>query len=476
MRISRCEPLKRKRFGSDGKRMPQTPARPSPSEGGFVLIEVLVSALIIAIVASGVLALLQTTTHSAGEQRDSAKGFAVAQEDQARLRAMRLNALDGLSQITEPKLDGTKFKVESTGVFVNNNKGAVSCSGKDIKADYVQITSKVTWPAMGGRKPTVIRSVFSPVTGSLNGKNGTIVFSVLNAAGGGLSGVGIKLEGPATAVRTTDETGCAIFGDIPKGNNYTMIPSAPGLVAENGKPPSSKTVGVGEQPTSVELRYDLPGSFAAPFAYRVGSSTEFKPSSQSSIMVFNQGMETAKSFSSVGAVPAATIEAKELFPFTGPYAVYAGSCGSNNPNPNSEAGAPGAAAVTPITVPRGAAVPAPVPTVQVPALNLTVKTGSTPIVGAKVKVTGTCSFERIYTTVEKTIQKGTEKIIEKGVLSDPGLPWGTYEICASAKVLEGKTEVSRRIIKKSVAVQNLTSGTTLSLDVSGSGSESGKTC
>jgi type II secretory pathway pseudopilin PulG len=453
-------------------------ARPSPSEGGFVLIEVLVSALVLAIVASGVLALLQTTTHSAGEQRDSSKGFAVAQEDQARLRAMRLNDLDGLNQITEPKLDGTKFKVESTGVFVNNNEGGVSCSGTNIKPDYVRITSKVTWPNMGGRKPAVIRSIFSPVNGSLNGKNGSIVVSVLNAAGGGVSGVGMSLSGALTPGRTTDETGCAIFGDIPPGN-YTMIPSAPGLVAENGKPPSAKTVGVIEQVTlPVELRYDLPGSFTVPFVYRVGSSTEFKPSSQSSIMVFNQGMETAKSFSPAGGVPATSIEAKELFPFTSPYAVYAGSCTSNNPNPKSEAGAPGAAAVTPITVPRGAAVPPPVPSVQVPALNLTVKTGSTPIVGAKVKITSPtgCSFERIYTTVERVIEKGAEKTIEKGVLSDPGLPWGTYEVCASAKVLEGKTEVSRRLIKKGIAVQNLTSGTTLSLDVSGTGSESKQTC
>ena len=90
------------------------PARPSPSEGGFVLIEVLVSALVLAIAASGVLALLQATTHSAGEQRDGSKGYAVAQEDQARLRAMRLNDLDGLEQMTHPKLDGTTFTVEST--------------------------------------------------------------------------------------------------------------------------------------------------------------------------------------------------------------------------------------------------------------------------------------------------------------------------------------------------------------------------
>jgi type II secretory pathway pseudopilin PulG len=455
--------------------MPSTPARPSPSEGGFVLIEVLVSALILAIAASGTLALLQATTHSAGEQRDSAKSYAVAQEDQARLRARQLSVLDGLEETRYRQLNGTKFKIESNGVFINNKAGEVSCKGENVKPDYVRITSKVTWPGMGGRKPVVVRSVFSPVNGSVDPESGALIVSVLNSSGGGLSGVGITLSGPANATRTTDETGCAIFGSIPKGTNYTMTPSAPGLVGENGKPPSAKTVGVvagSPSPTPVELRYDLPGSFLAPFVYRVGASTEFKPSSQSSIMVFNQGMETAKSFSAVGGIPAPTVEAKELFPFTSPYAVYAGSCTSNNPNPKSEPNAPGAAAVAAITVPRGAAVAPPVPSVQVPALNLTVKTGTTPIVGAKVKITGTCSFERTYTTVERTIVKGTEKIVEKGVLSDPGLPWGIYEVCASANV--GGT--NRRIKAKSVTVQDLTKGTALNLDVSGSGSESGQTC
>jgi type II secretory pathway pseudopilin PulG len=440
-------------------------ARPSPSEGGFVLIEILVSALVLAIVASGALALVQTTTHSAGQQRDGSKAYAVAQEDQARLRAMRLSSLNGLKQVTHPKLDGTVFEVESSSVFINNGTSTVSCKSDSNTQDYVRIVSKVTWPGMSGRQPTVIRSIFSPSTGSLDPKNGALTISTTNSAGGPLSGVGVSLTGPATFAGTTDATGCANFADIPFGN-YTMTPSAPGLVAENGKPPVAKTAGVpasGAQ--TIELRYDLPGSFAAPFAYRVGSTAEFKESSQSSIMVFNTGMETAKSFTSAGGIPAPTIEGKELFPFTSPYAVYAGSCTSNNPNPKSEPEAPGAPAVASIIVPPGAAVPAPVPKIQVPALNLAVKTGTTPIVGAKVKITGTCSFERIYTTVEKGL--------EKGVLPDPGLPWGAYEVCASAKV----AGVNRRIKTKSpVAVQSLTAATTLNLDVSGTGSESNQTC
>lgn len=434
----------------------------APSEGGFVLIEILVSALVLAIVAGAILTLLQASARSSGQQRDSSKAYAVAQEDQARLRAMRLTTLNGLNQISTVNLDGSKFTVESSGVFVNNTTSEASCTSGSASADYVRITSKVTWGGMGIRPPTVVRSIFSPSNGSLDPKNGTLTISTTNGAGLGLAGVGISLTGPATFSGTTDATGCANFADIPATlGNYTMTPSAPGLVDENGKAPASKTVGVPASGTqTVELRYDLPGSFTVPFSHRVGSSEELKASSASSIMVFNPGMETAKSFAATGGVPGLSIEAKGLFPFTSPYAVYAGSCTANNPNPKSEPGAPGALAVASITVPPGAATPPPIPTIQLPALNLTVKSGASTITGAKVRITGTCSFDRTYTT------------ITGGLLSDRGLPWGTYEVCASANI----SGTNRRIKKSSIAVQNLIIGTTLNLDVSGSGSESGKTC
>ncbi len=424
------------------------------------MIEVLVSALVLAIVAGGVLSLTQTATRSASQQRDGAKGFAVAQKDQARLRAMQLGKLNKLEQVSNVTLDGTVFKVESSGLFINNTTSTASCTGAEAAQDYVRITSKVTWPGMGKRPPTVVHSIFSPSNGSIDPTHGTLTISATNGASLPLPGVGISLSGPGNYSGTTDSTGCANFADIPSGN-YTMTPSAPGLIAESGKAPSAKTVGVIPSGTqTLELRYDQPGSFKVPFSYRVGSTTEFKASSASSIMVFNAGMETAKAFSVAGGVPAATVEATGLFPFTSPYAVYAGSCTSNNPNPTSDPKAPGAAAVASITVPPGAETAPPVPTIQLPALNLTVKTGSSTISGAKVRVTGTCSFDRYYTTTTG------------GVLPDPGLPWGTYDLCASAKV----SGIDRRIKKSSISVQNLSSGTTLNLDVSGSGSESGKTC
>ena len=118
--------------------------RTPPAEDGFALIEVLVSALILAIVAAGVMALLQATTRSAAAERQHAEAYALAQEDQARLRSMRLSSLNRLTESNAVTIANDDFTVESQGVYVNNSKGQPSsCASGETSADYVRITSTV---------------------------------------------------------------------------------------------------------------------------------------------------------------------------------------------------------------------------------------------------------------------------------------------------------------------------------------------
>src|ERR1700753_2611059 len=121
------------------------PAHPTEAEDGFILIEVLVSAVILAIVAGAVLSLITATTHSAASERDHSIAFGIAQEEQARMRTMRISALKELAGTPRKvTVGGTTFMVESRGKFVNNNTGTSSCSGEGASADYVEITSTVS--------------------------------------------------------------------------------------------------------------------------------------------------------------------------------------------------------------------------------------------------------------------------------------------------------------------------------------------
>src|ERR1700761_1532627 len=99
---------------------------------GFIIIEVLVSAIILALVAGAVLTLITATTRSAASQRDRSVAYDLAQSDQARLRTMRITALKELDQLNEKEaglhakgtvIGGTEYKVESKGVFVKKHEG-----------------------------------------------------------------------------------------------------------------------------------------------------------------------------------------------------------------------------------------------------------------------------------------------------------------------------------------------------------------
>jgi Tfp pilus assembly protein PilV len=436
-----------------------------------VLIEILVSAIIVLIVAAAVFSLLNATARSAAEERHRSEAYAVAQEDQARLRSLRISELNRLNETRIVTLNGTPFSVTSTGVFVNDTTTSSSCTSGASSADYVKVATSISWPSRGSRPAVTLRSIISPANGSLDPSHGTLTITATNAAGGPIPGVGLTGTGAGTFSGSTDSSGCAVFADQPSGN-YTLTPSgvAAGLVDKDGKTPGPLTVGVlGGATNSVTLLYDLPGFIKEVTFQTKKANGELINSSADSIVVFNTGMTQGKVFGTPGGTRLPKIEASSLFPFTSPDTVYAGACGGNNPNPTGETNPPGAAAMASVLVPANG--PAPNPTLRLPALYLTVKNGASVIGGAKVTVSdNNCStsgspVKRIYTTTAAgSLASPTDSTKE-----DPGLPWSTYSLCASATV----SGTPRRNFATNVAVQSLTTGTSLTIDLSGVGSESG---
>jgi Tfp pilus assembly protein PilV len=451
----------------------KTPApERSGSEDGFVLIEILVSALVLVIASAGVITLLTTTVRSQGEQRHGSEAYALAQEDQARLASMQLSLLNHLNQTREVSLNKTGFKVNSTGVFVNDKTSLPSCTEANSSADYVQITSKVTWPGMGNSEKAEIESILSPSNGSLDPNRGTLAIFAANESQTPMPGVGV-VGGGGTFSGTTDAAGCAVFPDLAAGNYQLAVNAeAAGLINKDGKSTEEKTVGVvGGKAERVDLRFDRPGTIPVNFKYRIGSTATYATATADSVVAFNTGMTSAKTVWTAGGIRQPTVNANPLFPFTSPYTLYAGSCASNNPNPKGESSPPGAAAIANVIAPAGAGAP-PV-TIQLPALNLTVKNGTKIVSGARVTITDKNCKESLGNLVKRvyTTNAGGNQSATTGGASEPGLPWGSYEVCASAELKAGE---SRRVKVTTVAVENLISGTTLAIDLSTG--ESGKTC
>jgi Tfp pilus assembly protein PilV len=438
-----------------------TRRRTPPADAGFALIEVLVSAIVIVITSAGVFGLLQAMTHASADERQHSQAYAIAQEDQARLRSMRLETLNHLDQERPVTLNGTTFTVHSTGVFINDKVSKVSCAEGTSSADYAQVTSRVTWPGMVNSETAKIESIVSPSNGSLDSSHGTLAVSVVNESQQPMAGLVLTL---GTTSATTDAGGCVTFPNLPSGSsNLESSGAVANLVNTEGNFSETKQVGVEAGGTkTVSLQYDHPGTIPVKFKYRIGSSEEFKPSSADSIVAVHTGM-LAKVLGTPGGTRLTEIQATPLFPFASEYSVYAGSCEFNKPSTGP--------AMPSAVVPAGAAA-APV-TIQLPALNLTVWTGKnesnkgSPFSNAEVWVRDTECLKEGQPVTRKSLT------IASGNLSDPGLPWGKYDLCADTVPGSPNSSGSRRQRISGVSVKNLTSGTTANFYLgSGSGTVS----
>jgi Tfp pilus assembly protein PilV len=416
----------------------------------MTIIEVLVAAILLVTISLGALAAIDAATRSTAQERARAQAHGVAQADQARMRSMRISDLANLNQTRTITEDGSTYTVASRGEFVTDATGTASCDEGTASADYLRITSTVTWSKMGGRPPVVAESIVSPTSGSIAPDRGALAIEVDDAQNNGIPNVPVSGSGAGSFNGTTGSTGCVIFGDLPEGD-YTLSVSgfAAGLVDHDGNPPTSHPTSVIGQSTVTEvLQYANPGSIPVSFRTRVGGT--LVSSKADSIMVFNTGMSTPKTFGNPGT-QATTITANNLFPFSSPDAVYAGTCEGDNPNPNDDEPPPVPQATADVIVPPGGSAPA---TIQLPALFITVRSGTSQfnqgslVSGATVRVADLNCVDQPTTGFKRTFTTNSQ-----GTLADPGLPYSDYEVCVG--------NASKHKTVTPVSVKDMTNGTTL---------------
>jgi Tfp pilus assembly protein PilV len=412
--------------------------RPGEDQSGFALVEIVVSALVLAIVAGGALTALEASGRSGAEERHRAQAHAIASDDQARLRSMTISALIDLDQTRTVTVDDTPYTVASKGQFVNDT-GTDTCEAGTATVDYTRITSVVSWPSMGERPPVIVESIVAPPSGSIPGR-GALQVEVINAQGVGIAGMGLSGAGASTFNGATGATGCARFRSLPSGD-YTLTAAADGLVDANGNPPAPQEISVVDQSTNtVVLQYDEPGSIVTTYESRGYLGSGFGPARIDSIMVFNTGLSAAKPVASEGGVLTTSITASSLFPFTSTYTTYAGTCTGDNPATSNP---PGSAAMKSVTVPPGGQATA---LLRLPALRLTAyrgtNTSSTRASNATVWVRDTrcANFKRTYTTDAN------------GQLADTNgnflgaLPYSVYDVCVKGTNTTGSTRWVRQTV------------------------------
>ena len=449
---------------------------PSPrDQSGLSIVEGIVAGLILILAMTATFSVLQASGSAGADQRHRSQSYSIAQADQARLRSLRVTEVMGINQTRQVTEDGTPYTVTSTGQFVSDATGTVNCDTGTAAADYVKISSTVDWPSRGGTPPTRIESVISPPNGSFSADRGTLAVAVRNGQNMPVAGIPLSGSGAGTFSGTTGENGCALFPNQPEGTYTLNASTATGVVDRDGKAPGPVTVSVvGQSTNTVALQYDNPGSLKTTFKTRINGSVQ--TSKADSIVAFNTGMTKEQAFGTIGSEQS-FLTATPLFPFSSADTVYAGSCAANNPNPSNLATLPAAQAgsLANVLITPGATANA---QIQLPALSLTVRTGSSSssqgsvVNNATVKITDTqCTtstggaIKRTYTNRVTPTPAG---LIPSGQSTpDPGIPYGVYDICAS--------NGSRRLTLTNVAVKTTNVDTVVpTIYLAASGSTTGQ--
>jgi hypothetical protein len=185
-------------------------------------------------------------------------------------------------------------------------------------------------------------------------------------------------------------------------------------------PPSAAVSVIGDATNTVALDCGFPGSINATFdSLRQPGSVPVANSKARYLRVANSSLDPPGSRQFGNGTPVTTIAATSLFPFTDPYNVYSGNCDKASPTQWGQSLSPPPSGTT-VTAGSNSNV-----VIRQPSLNVRVNSPASPTRANGAHVTASATATGCVGTV---IDAGLTN--SSGVLIDPGVPYGTYTVCA----------------------------------------------
>jgi Tfp pilus assembly protein PilV len=418
------------------------------AQDGSFLIEALVSAFIVLVVGFGVIELLDRGTELGGEQRTQAVAGNVAQSELESIRALPVSGQSNLRRAVQRTVGGVTYSISSRADWVNDSSGDANCTVAGSRTDYMKISTVVTWPDMSGRKPVTLESISTPGVRAFGADQGSLAVKISDGNGDAVSGVQLNLSGGATLSDATNAAGCVMWGFLPVAASYSLSASrTPDYVTPDGAQTAVAPITLsGGATTTRELRYARGGYIAANFVTkRTADISSLMPTEPKNAHVTHSGMIAPKPLS----VTSSSGTSGLLFPFTSAYAIHADSCSAAEvpvPAPLPSPRLPAAPTAAAATVKAGTTTD-PV-TVQLPALNIKVKSDGEFKPDAIVRVTTPCGTVYRRTTTSN------------GEITDPGFPYAeSLDICVSDGTHERTLTRSNKNFNVTIVLMSIVSST-----------------
>jgi prepilin-type N-terminal cleavage/methylation domain-containing protein len=217
--------------------------RPSDGEGGFSLIEVLVSIMVLAIVAGGLAAGLTATSAALGRSKADAIADKLASSEIEVVRRMSYddvgtvggNPVGVLVADRNVTRDGATFRVQDKVVYVDNPAPGAS----QTRVDYKSVQVIVTPAAAASKSVTQTTLVAPPTYASIAGKSAITVSTTDKITGEPIAGSAITVTGgpSPTVTDVTDANGNAVIAGLTPNTSpsqkYVVAISNPGYVVTN---------------------------------------------------------------------------------------------------------------------------------------------------------------------------------------------------------------------------------------------------
>jgi type II secretory pathway pseudopilin PulG len=412
-RRSRRWPLARAvaaRVGPVGSAAAASPTRcePQPShphgdhQAGFMLVEVIISALLVAMIVVATFNGFDSANRLTVDQRRHSEAAIIASESQEQLRSDSATALDALETASRSytvERSGTKFNVTQEAKPLSpTGSGGCSLEGEGEAGANIQITTTVSWAALG-KRPTVKQSgLISPPVGS------ALEVDVSNEGTPRVPSAGVTAIAKftptgsstlASAEGTTGPDGCIVLSGLATTLAEVEIQKKPNFVTmeDHLKYPGPKEVSIAPNVTThYEVAYAEGGRIQAQFTYNGSTEYEGQPVKGNTFVALNESIPeganwqtgaqeftektsgeeaqyeavttTASTTAETAALPGYTNG--DLFPFATAWSVNAGDCPKNGTYP-------GAASSSSPVVKSGAVTTAEVP---LSIVKLTVYSGT----------------------------------------------------------------------------------------------------
>jgi Tfp pilus assembly protein PilV len=390
------------------------------AQAGFALIEVLISAVMLALIVVATFNGFDIADHASADQRARAQADVIAQQDEDHLRSMQIDQIASLNETHPPIHEGgTEYTLVSTGEFIADTTGATTCDSTSAQASYVRTTSKVTWPGAGTRDPVVETGLIAPPAG------GTLLVEITNTKGEPVSGRTVEAIGPSPSTSmvsgTTGVKGCVIFAGLEEGTYRATAFQAGYLDTKSytSEPPvSEQSVTISAGTTEKKpFGFDRPGAIAVSFS----PSTVGELAEGDTFVAQNTNLPTPGfiAFGTAGTYATTVTSPKTLYPFEG-YTVYTGTCEADEP---SKFGASNGSVNVPPNETASLTVP-------LPAVNMQVFGGTSASHGVEVtQFSGT--FKDEGANCEGKLHPFSTTTAANGELHK-GMSFGKFTLCVAS--------------------------------------------